>query len=446
MEPASDGIGTEIAIICILIIANGLFSMSEMAIISSRRGRLERMADKGISGAKMALKLAEDSTRMLASVQVGITLIGILTGAYGGATVSHEMTPYIKKIPGLEVYSDSISLFLVVTVITFLSLVVGELVPKRMALNNPETVACLVSRPMGVFLMIIGPVASFLSQSTSFILKLFGFKVSQEQEVTEEEVKFLIEQGTETGTFELAEKEMVDRVFRFGDLKISALMTPRTQWIWLDLDDPDEENLKIIRESPHTRFPAARGSLDEFSGIVFVKDLLLAGMDTGAIQIEKHIREPLFVPKFTSALKTLEMFKASGTHEAIVMDEYGGVLGLVTMHDILEELVGELPMPDEAAEERLVLMRDDGSWLIDGMLSVEEFKEIFDLEELPEEDRDNYNTVGGFITSYMGRIPSEAEFFHWGGLRFEVLDMDRLRVDKILVSLLPDEVMEEEEQ
>jgi putative hemolysin len=421
-----------------MIFANGLFAMSEIAIVSSRKARLESRAAEGSKGARAALELANEPTQMLSTVQIGITLIGILTGAFGGATLSTALSKVLKTIPLLAPQSDVLALAIVVAGITYLSLVVGELVPKKMALNNPETIACMVAIPMRFFAKLAMPLVHLLSVSTEMALKLLRVKKPDEPPVTEEEVKDLIAEGTKYGTFEETERDMVEKIFRLGDLKISWLMTPRTQVAWLDTEDTEENNLQVLVESGHSRFPVARGSLDDLLGVVYTKDLLASRLSCQALDVEGAVRAPLYVPKSMKVFKVLEMFKESGTHIAFVIDEYGGLLGIVTLNDIMSEIVGDIEFAD-AQEEPEIIRREDGTWLLDGMLAIDELKDLFDLDELPGEERDHFQTLGGFILSYLGHIPAAAEYFEWNGLRFEVLDMDRVRIDKVLVTKLPEE-------
>lgn len=440
METSS--VTLEVTVIILLVLANGLFALTEMAIVSSRKPRLEKMANEGSAGAKAALELADDPTQLLSTIQVGITLIGILTGTFGGATLSRVVAAWLNQVPLLAPYSDSISLAFVVAAITYVSLIVGELVPKRVALSNPEPLAAFVARPMRAFSRLATPVVYFLSTSTNLVMRVLGIRPSEELPVTEEEIKILIEQGTEAGAFEKAEQDMVQRVFRFGDLRVYDLMTPRTQMTWLDLEDTPEENIKIITESGYSRFPVVRGNLDEVVGVVYTSDILVSCLAGKPIDLEACIRRPLFVPRSMRAFRALEMFKQQGVHEAVVLDEFGGVLGFVTLHDLLEAIIGDMPLADDA-EEPMAVQRDDGSWLVDGMMPVEDFKEMFGIDELPEEERDHFHTVGGFVISYLGHIPAVSEQFAWGRLRIEIIDMDRVRVDKILVTVVDNGAVEQ---
>ncbi len=422
----------EILLLVLLILANGIFSMSEMAIISSRKVRLQNMANQGNKKARVALDLAESPNRFLSTVQVGITLIGILAGAFGGATISAKLAENLDQVPLLAPYSQGLSFGLVVMAITYLSLIVGELVPKRLALNNPEVIAASVAMPMRAIAAFASPVVHLLSASTDLILRILGIGPSTEPQVTEEEIKVLIEQGTEAGMFEEAEQDMVERVFRLGDRPVSALMTPRPDIVWLDLEDSPEENRKKMMDSANSRFPVCQGGLDNVLGIIPVTDLLARSLSGEALDLTVSLRQPVFVPESTRGLKVLELFKQTGIHMALVVDEYGVIQGLVTLNDILVEIVGDVPSADELADPQAV-QREDGSWLLDGMLPVDEFFKIFAVNDFQGEHRGSYQTLGGFVITHLGRIPNAADHFEWDGMRFEVMDMDGNRVDKVLV-------------
>ncbi len=422
----------EILLLFLLIVANGIFSMSEMAIISSRKVRLQNMANQGNKKARVALDLAEAPNKFLSTVQVGITLIGILAGAFGGATISEKLAENLERFPLLAPYSQGLSFGIVVMVITYLSLIVGELVPKRLALNNPEVIAASVAIPMRAIAAFASPVVHLLSASTDLVLRILGIGPSTEPQVTEEEIKVLIEQGTEAGMFEEAEQDMVERVFRLGDRPVSALMTPRPDIVWLDLEDTAEENRKKMMDSANSRFPVCQGGLDNVLGIMPVTDLLARSLSGEPLDLTVSLRQPVFVPESTRGLRVLELFKQTGTHMALVVDEYGVIQGLVTLNDILVEIVGDVPSADELDDPQAV-QREDGSWLLDGMLSVDEFFKIFAVNDFQGEHRGSYQTLGGFVITHLGRIPNAADHFEWDGMRFEVMDMDGNRVDKVLV-------------
>jgi putative hemolysin len=421
----------ELLLIVLLILANGIFSGSEMAIVSARKARLEQLAEEGNRKARLALKLANSPNDFLSTVQIGITLIGILSGAVGGATLALRLRPVLQSIPALAPYSEPISLVIVVSLITYFSLVLGELVPKRLALSNAEDIACAVAGPMRLLARGTAPLVHLLSSSTDGLLQLVGVRHTEESPVTEEEIRVLLEQGTRAGLFEEAEQEMVSRVFRLGDRPVKSLMTPRTAITWLDVDAPMEETQQEILNSPHSRFPVGEGSLDECVGIIRVKDFLSAYLAGEAVNLRSLLQSPLFVAENTRALDVVEIFRQSGTHFALITDEFGGIEGLITLNDVMEAIVGNLPSED--LNEPRIAQRDDGSWLVDGLIAVEELKDLLDQEELPHEQKGHYQTLAGFVLTMMGRIPSAGQHFDWGGFRFEVMDMDGARVDKVLV-------------
>ncbi|HXH10628.1 MAG TPA: hemolysin family protein [Alphaproteobacteria bacterium] len=422
----------EMVIIFLLIIANGVFAMSEIAVVSARRARLQQWANTGDTRARAALELANAPNQFLSTIQVGITLIGILAGAFGGATIARELEAELLEIPFLAPYSHAISLGIVVLSITYASLIVGELVPKRLALNNPERIAAAVAAPMRALSHLVSPVVYLLSLSTEAVLRVLGVRPSAEPPVTEEEIRLLLEQGARAGAFEAVERAMVERVFRLGDRRVAGVMTPRTEIVWLDVDASPEEIRRTVTESVHSRFLVAQESLDNVLGVVHAKDLLARAFVGQPIDLMALAQQPLYVPESMRALHVLELFKQSGTHIALVVDEYGGIQGLVTPSDILEAIVGDIPSAEELREPQAV-QREDGSWLLDGMLSVDEFKELLQLRALPGEEQGVYQTLAGFVIMHLGRIPSAADHFEWGGLRFEVVDMDGNRVDKVLV-------------
>jgi putative hemolysin len=422
----------EALVILLLIILNGVFAMSEIAVVSARKARLQQWAEAGDTKARAALELANAPNQFLSTVQIGITLIGILAGAFGGATIAKELDAWLGDIPLLAPYSRALSLALVVAITTYLSLIVGELVPKRLALNHPERLAAAIAGPMRLLSRVAYPVVHLLSLSTEFVLRMFGVKPSTEPPVTEEEIRVLVEQGTRAGMFEEAEREMVERVFRLGDRRVGAVMTPRTEIVWLDRDATPEEIRRTITESAHSRFLVAQESLDNVLGIIHAKDLLAQCLAAQSVDLTTPLQQPLYVPESMGALKVLELFKQTGTHIALAVDEYGGIQGLVTPNDLLEALVGDLPEAGEVGEP-LALQREDGSWLLDGMLPVDEFKALFHLGFLPGQHQGVYNTLAGFVIMQLGRIPTAADSFEWGGLKIEVMDMDGNRVDKVLV-------------
>lgn len=419
-------------ILLLLTFANGVFVLSEMAIVSVRKVRLHQMANEGNTKARTALDLANAPNQFLATVQIGITLIVILSGAVGESTLAKRIGPLLATVPGLAAYREAIASGIAIVIVTYLTLIIGELVPKQLALNNPEQVASSVAGPMRMLANIASPVVHLLSTSTDMVMRMLGIRPSDEPMVTEEEIKVLLQQGTEAGTFEEAEQDMVERVFRLGDRRANALMTPRPDIVWLDLEDSLEENRQKITEGVHSRFPVCQGGLDNVLGVLHVNDLLVRSLVGETIDLTTNLRQPLFIPESTRALSVLESFKKSSTHIAIVVDEYGVIQGIVTLNDILEAIVGDIPSVEDL-EEPYAVQREDGSWLLDGMLSVDEFKDILEINKIPGEEKGNYHTLGGFVVMHLGHIPTAADHFEWQGLRFEVMDMDGNRVDKVLV-------------
>jgi putative hemolysin len=424
----------ELFLVLVLILINGLFVMSEMAIVSVRKVRLQQLANQGDRRAKVALGLSQQPSRFLPTVQVAITLMGILSGARGESSVSKALSPLLNTfIP--QQYSEPIASVLAIVIITYLTLVFGELVPKQLALNSPERFASLLSVPIDLLARASTPLTFILSNSTNFVLKVLGIRPSSEPDVTEEEIKVLIEQGTETGMFEESEQNMVEGVLSLGDLKIGALMTPRPDITWIDIEDPLSVTQQTIVDSGYSRLPVCEGELDRVLGVIHVADLLSQTLRGEELNLTS-LRQPLFIPESTRGLKVLEQFKKFGTHIAMVVDEYGVIQGLVTMHDLFEEIVGDMTDFNEEPEEPQIIQREDGSWLLDGMLSIEEFLDRFEIPETEMVDRGNYHTLGGFAIMQLGRIPISGEHFEWQELKFEIVDMDGKRVDKVLVKVV----------
>jgi putative hemolysin len=422
----------ECLLIILLILANGVFSASELAVMSARRLRLEQQADRGSRSAGVVLQLIRSPNAFLSTVQIGITLIGILSGALGGATVARSIQPSIERLPPLEPYAEPISLMIVVTIITYLSLVVGELVPKRIALSSPERIACAVALPMRSLSRWIAPLVHLLGSSTDGLLGLIGIGSTEEPDVTEDDVKALLRRGTESGLFEVAEHEMVQRVFRLADRPVKAVMTPRTEIRWLDLGSSPKEQLRLVMDVNRSLFPVGRGSLDDCVGVIRGRTLLAAELSGDPWRIEDLLQPPLYVGESTRALTVIDQFKSTGVHIALVTDEFGGIEGLVTLNDMMEAIVGDLTSANDV-EDPLIILREDGSWLLDGALDVADFKDLVGKAALPDEARDAYQTLGGFVMHYLEHIPTAGETFEWDNLRFEVVDMDGKRVDKILL-------------
>jgi putative hemolysin len=411
--------------------------MSEIAVLSARKARLQKEASDGDKGAQAALDLANAPSRFLSTVQLGITLVGVLAGAFGGTTIARAIAPRLETMPFLSPYHEAVALGLVVVAITLLSLIFGELVPKRLALHSPERIAATVAIPMGLLSKIGGPIVRFLVFVVDGVLRLGGIRGRQEPPVTEEELKVLIDQGTEAGTFEQAERDMVQGIFRLGDRRVASWMKPRTEIVWLDVKDPPEVVRRKVTESVHTTFLVAEDRLDNLLGVAHAKDLLAQYLSGNSFDLRTVLQQPLVIPENTSALNLLESFKQSGTHIAAVVDEHGGVQGVVTVTDVLEAIVGDISS-FEARSGPTVVQREDGSWLLDGMLPIEELKALLRVPTLPGEQEGYYHTLAGFVMLELGRIPSAADHFAWGGFCFEVMDMDGRRVDKVLVVPTPE--------
>jgi len=419
----------------ILIVINGIFAMSEIAVVSSKHVLLEQAANKGDKRAGAAMKLAEDPTRFLSTVQIGITLIGITMGVFGGEALADDFEKHVAKVPLLQPYAHGIAVGCVVLFLTYLSLVVGELFPKRVGMSFPETIARIVARPMTVLSRITAPAVKLLSVSTDLLLAVFQIHPKPKQEVTEDEVKGLIEKGTEAGVFQEAEQEIVERVFKLGDQRVSNLMVPRADIDWLEADSPADMVRVAVATSSRSHFPVCRGGLDHLIGVVHVKDLVKSGLLTKDIDLVALAQKPLYVPESMPALKALETFRTSRTHIAFVLDEYGTLEGLITVNDIVAGAMGELTRAGEE-DESLVVKRADGSMLVDGMLPVDELKRMLDVDELPKEDA-AYQTVGGLMMAVMARVPKTGDVFTWDRFTLEVMDMDRARVDKVLLTIEP---------
>jgi putative hemolysin len=423
----------EIIFIIVLLIANGLFSMSEMAVVSARKARLQKRANDGDKGAKAALELAGNPGPFLSTVQIGITLVGILAGAFGGATIAEKLAPTLKSFPAIEPYADKISFGLVVLVITYLSLVIGELIPKRLALHSPDKIASIVAAPMKKISALTSPMVKLLEGSTNGLLRLFGMRESSEPPVTEDEIKVLIEQGIRAGVFEEAEQDLIERTFHLGDRTVNELMVPRPDVVFLDLDDPPEVIKEVVSGNRLSRYPVIQGSPDNVVGVVRAKDLLASEFGNQPFDLNAAMVPALYLPDTMPAFKAIEMFKSSRRHMAVVVDEHGGVEGVITVNDILDALVGDSPSMDER-EEQLVVRREDGSFLLDGALSIDQLKQTLQLKRLPGEKDGDFQTLGGFMMTRLGRVPAAADQLEFGGWRFEVVDMDRRRVDKVLAT------------
>ena len=421
---------TELIIIAVLILLNSVLAMAEIALISARKARLQTMSNEGNLNAALALRVTENPNLFLSVIQIGITLIDVTTGALGGATLARYLGYKLAEIPLLAPYAETISLTLVVLIITYFSLIIGELVPKRLAMQNPERISSYFARPMMVLSRILSPAVKVLSFSTETMLRLLGVRPSKDLPVTEEELQVLLDQGTEAGVFEEAETDMVTGIFRLGDRRVYSLMTPRTEITWLEINDTLDEIRQKVETCSFSRFPVCQGELDNVLGIVKTRDLLIPILSNKPLEIKNCLQPALYIPETAFASRALEIFKESTQEMLLVIDEFGGVQGLITINDILEEIVGEIELTEPQATQR-----QDGSWLLDGMLQIDDLKEILQLRQIPGEGK--FETLGGFMMATLGRIPRASDQFELFGLIFEVMDMDGRRVDKVLVTNLP---------
>lgn len=405
--------------------------MAELAIVSARKGRLRQMMeDQKSLGARRALEMAEDPSSFLSIVQIGMTLNTIITGAYSGATLASPFSVYLQKFPLFAPYSDGIAFILTVGLVSYLTLVLGELVPKRLGLAYAESIAVRVSSLMHFLACAAAPCVWVLKISTEFFLNLSGLNQSKDDLVTEEEIRDLIAQGTQKGVFKPAEKEMIEGVMRLADWTVRTIMTPRMDMVWLGIEDDLHQNIREICDSGYSRLPVARGDMEEVVGIVHAKDLLNVVLAGQSLNVQQMMRPPLLVPDTTSVLRLLDLFKQSGQNLAVIIDEYGSIEGLVTATDILEAIIGALPESGQDSDEKPV-QREDGSWLIDGMTPIDEVETIIHMKNL--RSGGEFHTIAGFMIDKLGRIPVAGDHFYWADARFEVVDMDGRRVDKILI-------------
>jgi putative hemolysin len=423
----------QIAILLLLVLLNALFTMAEMALVSSRKARLQNLAERGNEGARIALELKRDPGRFLSTMQTGITVIAILAGSFGGATLGESLAEYLHTIPGfIDEYAHAIAIATVVIGISYLSLIIGELVPKRIALSRPELIASRLAPLMRGFSTVMAPAAWLLSASTDLVLRLLPLKLGEQAPVTEDEINLMLREGAAAGHFHVGETTIAQMALRLGDRRISAVMTPRTKVEWLNLADSEAENKQKIVASQNSRFPVIDGDPTAVAGIIQVKDLLIAQLAGKPYDLRAALRPPLYLPNTVTALRALEMLKKSGEPMALVVDEYGDFEGIVTLTDIMEALVGDIANPGED-ENPPVVTRDDGSWLIDGMVPVDEIKDVIALKHLPGEESGDFQTLGGFMMAQVNRVPRVADHFVVDGYRFEVVDMDGRRVDRVLI-------------
>ncbi|MDX2003009.1 MAG: hemolysin family protein [Chitinophagales bacterium] len=422
----------ELLIILLLILINGIFAMSEISLVSARKARLESAAKRGDKNAKRALELQQHPNRFFSTVQVGITLIGILMGIFSGASLTEKFQLWLERWPAFQVYSHSIAITLVVIVITYFSLVLGELVPKRIGLTYPEGISKVMARPMTLLSYITYPFIWLLTQSTDLIIKLLNIKPTSESKVTEEEIKAIIQEGADGGEIEEIEQDIVERVFHLGDRTISSLMTHRADLVWLDSNDPIEVNKEKILEEIHSVYPLCEEELDRVIGLVYIKDLFATNINGAFNELKSYVKEALFIPENVSAYTALERMKEQKKHHALVIDEYGAVQGIITMKDILEALVGDITEFNE--EDYEIIEREDGTWLVDAQLPFYDFVQYFEIENLYPLDVNDFNTLGGFVLHILEHIPKAGDKFNWKEFIFEIVDMDANRIDKILVS------------
>src|ERR1700732_52385 len=421
-----------LSIVLLLIVVNGFFAMAEIALVASRNARLRPLAEAGNPGAQAALELKANPSRLLATVQVGVTVIAILLGTFGEATLGEALQRHLESREGWPArYAHVISMAVVVIGIAYFSLILGELVPKRIALLHPERIAAALARFMRAVARVGAPIEWFLSASTDFVLRLLPVRSQGAAPVTDEEITFMLREGVATGHIPLAETAIVEMALRLGDRRASAVMTPRTQIEWLDLDDSEEDNRRKIRESNYSRFPVVQGGSQQVNGIVQAKDLLAACLAGQPLDLRAATRPPLYLPNTVTVLRVLEVFKTSGEPMALIVDEYGDLEGLVTPSDILETLVGDIPGSPEA--DQRIVRRDDETWLIDGMVGLDELKQVVGISRLPGEDPD-FHTLGGYLMARLNRVPMEADRISAGDWRFEVVKMDGRRVDRVLVT------------
>jgi putative hemolysin len=419
----------EIFILLLLIFVNGLFVMAEIALVSARKTWLESLAEKGDDKAKAALELTENPELFLSTAQIGITLIAILIGLYSGEKFSAELRPFIARIASLKKYSEGVSTALIVIVVTYLSIIFGELIPKRIGLLRSERIARFVARPMRLLSRIGYPIVSLLNGSSNLFFRLFPLKPSHTSNVSEEEIKAIINEGTEQGTIEAAEQEIIERVFHLGDRNITSLMTYRNDIVWLDLQDQDETVRSKILQEPHSVYPVCAGQVDNIRGMVTIKDLYAAH---GTRPLKDLMTPVLYVPENNKTYPVLEQFRQSKYHCCFIVDEYGSLSGMVTLNDILEAIIGDIPQPHSTETE--IIQREDGSYLVDAQIPFYDFLAHFDKADWQADEGNKFDTLAGFILHQLERIPKTGDHLSWKGFRFEIVDMDNQRIDKVLVS------------
>jgi putative hemolysin len=429
----------DVMVIVFLLLINGLFAMYEIALVSARRLKLEEEAKAGRRGAQTALALLAEPEKVLSAIQVGITLVGIVSGAYGGMILADDLARFLVQIQIPSTYAKSVSVAVIVGLITYLSLIIGELVPKTIALNHAESIAVALSPPMKVFSEVTYPVVWILSLSTKLMLKLFGISARKEAPVTEEDLKMVLQKGSEHGVIEKEESEMINEIIRFGDKRANALMTPRVDVDWIDITQSEEKIMAKVLASPHPRMLVCEDDIDNIKGVVNVKDVLSYFITHRRLRLNDIVFDPLYIPEQAKALKVLEMFRSTKKHFGVVINEYGSVEGIITLHDLTENIMGDLPATYES-EEPAVFRREDGSYLMDGAMMLEDVEDLLNISFFGDEDeRPDINTLGGLAMYELNRIPKTGDKFTAAGYSFEVVDMDGNRVDKLLVKALPAE-------
>jgi putative hemolysin len=434
----------EIFILVGLIVLNGLFAMSEIAIVTARKSRLMTMAHSGRSSAKAALKLAEDPTQFLSTVQIGITSIGILNGIFGESILAEPLSIWLQSFGISTEITSVVATVLVVIIVTYVSIVIGELVPKRIGQISAETIACLASKPMTLLATVAKPFVWLLSGSTHSLMRLLGFNHQMEDNVTHEDIQAMLQEGSSAGVIEQNEHAIVKNVFRLDERSISSLMVPRSDLVYLDVSESLEDNLRLVMQAPHSRFPVCRNNLDDIVGVVSAKQLLAQSISGKEIHIASLVKPCNFVPDSLSGMELLEHFRSSGSQMVFVVDEYGDLKGMVTLQDMMDALTGEFAQDDE--DDQMVIRRQDGSLLLDGLIPIIDLKDALDIRKLQDEEEGRYQTLNGLLMYELGKIPQTADVVEVAGWRLEIVDMDGKRVDKVLAQKIPYEESEDELQ
>ncbi|MBZ2209767.1 hemolysin family protein [Massilia soli] len=422
----------EIALLFGLILLNGAFAMAEIALVTARKGRLSKLAEAGDMGAKAAVQLGDDPTKFMSTVQIGITSIGVLNGIVGEATLAKPFAAWLQSLGMAIPVSEYVATGLVVVTITYFSIVLGELVPKRLAQISPEPLARIASRPMLLLALVAKPFVLMLSASTQLVLRLLRVKDSGRQVVTEEELHMMLEEGSDAGVIEQHEHKMVRNVFRLDDRQIASFMVPRSEVVYFDADQDLETNLQRFGSSPHSRFPVVRSGWDNILGVASARQMLAQSLRAGAPDLVADLSPPVFVPESLSGMELLEQFKANGAQLAFIVNEYGEVQGIVTLQDMMEAITGEFKT--QHAEDSWAVQREDGSWLLDGLIPIHDLKDCLNISTVPEEERGRYHTLSGMLMLLLGDMPKTADSCVWGDWRFEIVDLDGLRIDKVLAS------------